>query len=64
MKEKELLESRAHPLKHYMMENVMPILADGLKEVCSEIPDDPVDFLARYLFKYSNEVRQPDPTLI
>ena len=47
-----------------MMENVMPILADGLKEVCSELPEDPVDFLARYLFKYSNEVRQPDPTLI
>lgn len=62
MKERELLEQRSQPLRHYLMENVVPILADGLMELCSTLPEDPVDFLAEYLFKHSSEVRQPDPT--
>jgi adenylate kinase len=62
MKERELLEQRSQPLRHYLMENVVPILSDGLMELCNTLPEDPIDFLAEYLFKHSSEVRQPDPT--
>ena len=62
MKEREILETKSQPLRHYLMDNVIPILADGLLEVCKMQPDDPVDYLAEYLFKHSSEVRQTDPS--
>ena len=43
------------------MDNVVPILTEGLIQVCKEIPEDPVDFLAEYLFKRSLDVEQPNP---
>lgn len=44
------------------MDNVVPILTDGLIEVCKNLPEDPVDYLAEYLFKRSLEVAYPDPS--
>ena len=44
------------------MDNVVPILTEGLINVCKEMPEDPVDFLAEYLFKKSLEVPYPNPT--
>ena len=44
------------------MDNLVPILTDGLIEVCKKTPDDPVDYLAEYLFKRSLDVPYPDPT--
>lgn len=43
------------------MDNVVPILTEGLIEVCKELPEDPVDYLAEYLFKRSLEVPFPNP---
>ena len=43
------------------MDNLVPILTDGLIEVCRTQPDDPVDSLAEYLFKRSLDVPYPDP---
>jgi adenylate kinase len=37
------------------MNNVVSTLAEGLLEVCRVLPEDPVDYLAEYLFKHSNE---------
>ncbi|XP_078516254.1 adenylate kinase 7 isoform X2 [Lissotriton helveticus] len=48
--EQELLETQTTPLRNYLMKNVMPTLMDGLNECCKIRPDDPVDFLAEYLF--------------
>jgi len=44
------------------MDNLVPILTEGLLEVCKRTPDDPVDYLAEYLFRRSLDVPYPDPT--
>ena len=49
--ESELLEVRSIPLRNYLMQNVIPTLTEGLIEVCKLKPEDPVDYLAEYLFK-------------
>jgi len=49
--ENELLEVRSIPLRNYLMANVIPTLTEGLIEVCKLKPEDPVDYLAEYLFK-------------
>merc|ERR1712032_514042 len=53
--EMEVLEVRAMPLRNYLMENVIPTLTEGLLEVCKVQPDDPVDYLAEWLFKNNPE---------
>ena len=42
---------RSIPLRNYLMQNVIPTLTEGLIEVCKLKPEDPVDYLAEYLFK-------------
>jgi adenylate kinase len=49
--EQEVLEAQSVPLRAYLMKFVMPTLTAGLIEVCKVRPEDPVDFLAEYLFK-------------
>ena len=53
--EAQLLEVRSVPLRNYLMTNVIPTLTEGLIEVCKLKPDDPVDYLAEYLFKNNPE---------
>ncbi|XP_023986880.1 adenylate kinase 7 isoform X3 [Physeter macrocephalus] len=55
--EKELLEAQSIPLRNYLMTHVMPTLMQGLNECCKIRPDDPVDFLAEYLFKNNPETQ-------
>ncbi|KAM9554942.1 adenylate kinase 7 isoform 3-T3 [Guaruba guarouba] len=54
--EQELLEAQSVPLRNYLMRNVMPMLMQGINECCRIRPDDPVDFLAEYLFKNSPDI--------
>ncbi|NWR46888.1 KAD7 kinase, partial [Regulus satrapa] len=54
--EQELLEAQSVPLRNYLMENVMPTLMRGINECCRIRPDDPVNFLAEYLFKNSPDI--------
>ncbi|KAF1600736.1 Adenylate kinase 7, partial [Eudyptes chrysolophus] len=54
--EQELLEAQSIPLRNYLMKNVMPTLMQGINECCTIRPDDPVDFLAEYLFKNSPDI--------
>ncbi|XP_018553226.1 adenylate kinase 7 isoform X2 [Lates calcarifer] len=49
--EEELLEAQSVPMRNYLMEQVMPTVTQGLIECCMAHPQDPVDFLAEYLFK-------------
>ncbi|NXI64829.1 KAD7 kinase, partial [Anseranas semipalmata] len=53
--ERELLEAQSLPLRNYLMRHVMPTLMQGINECCRIRPDDPVDFLAEYLFKNNPE---------
>ncbi|XP_040334375.1 adenylate kinase 7 [Herpailurus yagouaroundi] len=55
--ERELLEAQSIPLRNYLMTHVMPTLMQGLNECCKVRPDDPVDFLAEYLFKNNPEIQ-------
>ncbi|NXY16166.1 KAD7 kinase, partial [Atrichornis clamosus] len=54
--ELELLEVQSIPLRNYLMQNVMPTLMQGINECCRIRPDDPVNFLAEYLFKNSPDI--------
>ncbi|NXO59463.1 KAD7 kinase, partial [Aramus guarauna] len=54
--EEELLEAQSIPLRNYLMKNVMPTLMRGINECCRIRPEDPVDFLAEYLFKNSPDM--------
>lgn len=51
-----LTEASSLPIRNYLMANVIPALVDGLLDVCKVKPEDPVDYLAEYLFKYSVDV--------
>ncbi|XP_050192743.1 adenylate kinase 7 isoform X2 [Myiozetetes cayanensis] len=54
--EQELLEAQSLPLRNYLMKNVMPTLMQGINECCRIRPEDPVNFLAEYLFKNSPDI--------
>ncbi|XP_037072908.1 adenylate kinase 7-like [Pollicipes pollicipes] len=51
LQELEALEARSLPLRNYLMKHVIPTLTQGLLECAKVKPEDPVDFLAEYLFK-------------
>jgi hypothetical protein len=44
-------QSRSAPLRAYLMSEVIPTLTEGLIEVTKVRPEDPVDFLAEWIFK-------------
>ena len=54
------LEQEAQPLRQYLMAHVVPTLTAGLTEVCKEQPEDPIEFLAQYLFAHAQEVQPVD----
>mmetsp|Transcript_4111 Transcript_4111/g.10586 ORF Transcript_4111/g.10586 Transcript_4111/m.10586 type:complete len:133 (+) Transcript_4111:1109-1507(+) len=54
--EASLLEAEAMPLRQYLMMQVVPTLSEGLSEVCKEQPDDPIEFLAQYLFAHAQNI--------
>lgn len=43
-------------MRQFLMKCVIPVLTEGMIEVCRVVPTDPVDYLADYIFKKSNEV--------
>jgi len=55
--EASLLEAEVQPLRQYLMTNVVPTLSDGLSEVCKEQPEDPIEFLAQYLFAHAQDIQ-------
>ena len=57
------LERMADHVKGYMLENVYEALAIGLTKVCIKKREDPIDYLAKYLFKHADGIPHPDPYL-
>merc|ERR1712086_666924 len=49
--ETDMLEARSLPLRQYLMANVIPALTEGMLDVVKMKPEDPIDYLAEYLFK-------------
>lgn len=52
--EQQVLEAQSLPLRQYLLRNVMPSLTQALVEACKQRPEDPIDFIAEYLFKRTN----------
>ena len=48
-KEQELLESRSQHMRKYLMDKVIPPLAEGILKLCKDQPEDPISFLVIYL---------------
>lgn len=59
---KDQIDAKSQPIRQYLIDNLVPILTDGMIDVCKKQPDDVCDFLAEYLFKRSLDVPYPDPT--
>lgn len=60
--ERDILDQKSQPIRNYLNDNLVPILTEGLLEVCKRTPEDAVDYLAEYLFRRSLDVPYPDPT--
>eukprot|EP00948_MAST-09A_sp_MAST-9A-sp1_P003546 g3546.t1 len=54
-KEEQQLEANTKPLRSYLMDNIVPLLTEGLVETIKVEPDDPIDFLAEWLFRNAPE---------
>lgn len=44
-------------MRQFLMKYIIPVLTEGMIEVCKVGPIDPVDYLAEYIFKRSIEFR-------
>jgi adenylate kinase len=55
--ERDLLDSKSQPIRAYLVDNVVPILTEGLVAVCKNQPEDPVDFLAEFLFREARNIQ-------
>ncbi|CAH1997061.1 unnamed protein product [Acanthoscelides obtectus] len=62
MEEEKVLVAQSEPLRYYLMKYVLPVLSKGLIEVAKIRPDDPLDYLAEYLFRENPEGRMFDPS--
>merc|ERR1712105_521238 len=51
--EAEAFEANSLPLRNYLMTFVMPTLTEAVHECTRVRPEDPVDFIAEYLFKHN-----------
>ena len=47
--ELSLILKRSNPISNYLAENVLSSISVGLDKLARERPDDPIDFLARFL---------------
>lgn len=55
--DQEMVEQASLPLRRYLMQNVIPKLMDGLLDVSRQHPEDPIDYLAEYLFAHATTAK-------
>ncbi|KAF7279053.1 hypothetical protein GWI33_007688 [Rhynchophorus ferrugineus] len=60
--EEKIISAETEPLRSYLMKFIFPTLTQGLSLVAKIRPDDPVDYLAEYLFRANPEGRMFDPS--
>ena len=53
--EKVLLEKKSRQLRTFLEREVLPTLTRGILEVCKTMPEDPIDYLAEFLFAAAKE---------
>jgi adenylate kinase len=52
----ELMKSEKLYMRQFLMKKIIPVLTEGMIDVWRVGPTDPVDYLAEYIFKKSNEL--------
>lgn len=52
----ELAKSEKLYMRQFLMKAIIPVLTEGMIDVWRVGPTDPVDYLADYIFKKSNEL--------
>jgi protein dpy-30 len=59
LKESTSSSFKPHPstlsTRQYLDQTVVPLLLQGMAEVAKERPENPIEYLANYLLKHSNE---------
>ena len=55
-RERTLLDKKSEILRRYLSENVIPLLSKGILDICQNMPEDPVESLAKYLSE--NEINK------
>lgn len=60
--EEKILIAQSEPLRTYLIKYIFPVLTNGLLEIVKIRPEDPVDYLAEYLFRENPEGRMFDPS--
>ena len=50
-------KARSIPLRKYLMENIMPTLAESLIQVCKIMPEDPVDYVSELIYASSKHIK-------
>ncbi|KAJ2946944.1 hypothetical protein O0L34_g16290 [Tuta absoluta] len=59
--EEAALAAAGEPMRNYLMSHIFPTLTPALLEVAKLRPDDPIDFLAEYLFKLNPTGKMLEP---
>lgn len=62
--EERILVAESKPLREYIIKYIFPTLTKGLVEVARIKPDDPIDYLAEYLFRENPEGHMFDPAYV
>ena len=55
---KDVDESKQFNMRQFLMKAIIPVLTEGMIDVYRVGPTDPVDYLADYIYKKSNEVHK------
>lgn len=59
--EESALAAAGEPMRKYLVQQIFPTLTLGLLEVAKVRPEDPIDFLAEYLFKFNASGKMLEP---
>jgi adenylate kinase len=51
----EVSKSQGMNHREFLMKNIVPILTEGMLDCVKVAPIDPIDYLAEYMFKRSND---------
>lgn len=57
------IEKMSLPTRHYLLEYILPNITEGLVEVAKRRPENPVEFLAKFLLEQGNQAVVADSDL-
>jgi adenylate kinase len=58
IREKEQLERQSRHLREFLDREILPVVAAGVLDICKEMPEDPIEYLAEYLLAKSEAIQK------